>query len=242
MNFMFRKIIVSLVIFLAALYFVLPWQKNIRQVQAQGVPAASVRVNNQHGDSLLHAVYFNAYPVSVPVNWETTGWEEGYLEGMKCHATGNGWKQPGEKGLKGQESYTFAQPGIYNFTITCGNDIWGIAVQDWVVAAVGLDNVTITPGPSPTGIVTLPPGISPSVPISPPPECTQSSGDANKDSRVDLEDYQIWQCEYLNRGVCSDQSLYILPVIGSQNWSDFNCDNKVDLVDFEIWRRITIQF
>jgi len=59
-------------------------------------------------------------------------------------------------------------------------------------------------------------------------------GDANCDGNINNDDYNIWKCEFLNQGQCSDTSI----VSHTTNKSaDFNLDTKVDLVDFEIWRR-----
>jgi len=67
------------------------------------------------------------------------------------------------------------------------------------------------------------------------PACAKkTSGDANCDGNINNDDYNIWKCEFLNQGQCSDTSI----VSHTTNKSaDFNLDTKVDLVDFEIWRK-----
>jgi len=62
------------------------------------------------------------------------------------------------------------------------------------------------------------------------PDCPKKTqGDANCDGNINENDYNIWRCEFLGNGTCSNPS--------SQKTADFNLDTKVDLVDFEIWRQ-----
>jgi parallel beta-helix repeat protein len=67
------------------------------------------------------------------------------------------------------------------------------------------------------------------------PACAKKTlGDANCDGNINNDDYNIWKCEFLNQGQCSDTSI----VSHTTNKSaDFNLDTKVDLFDFEIWRK-----
>lgn len=53
--------------------------------------------------------------------------------------------------------------------------------------------------------------------------CQASSGDANKDGQIDLNDFEIWRREALG--------------LSNSRLADFNCDGSTDLNDFEIWRR-----
>ena len=48
------------------------------------------------------------------------------------------------------------------------------------------------------------------------------NGDADKNEKIEMDDYDIWKDEYFNNTGLK---------------SDFNCDNKIDLLDFEIWRK-----
>jgi len=87
---------------------------------------------------------------------------------------------------------------------------------------------TRTPTPSPTGNQTT----------GSPANCAKKSqGDANCDGNINNVDYNIWKCEFLNQGQCSDTSI----ISHTTNKSaDFNLDKKVDLVDFEIGRHNNI--
>jgi len=55
------------------------------------------------------------------------------------------------------------------------------------------------------------------------PTPTIAPADANRDGKVDLQDFEIWRKEY--KGELTS------------NTSDFNSDGKVDMIDFESWRK-----
>lgn len=243
MKLMSRKLSINFIFLLIVFFSYFLHAPLVKTVRAQQqIPTATIKINNQHGDSLVHALYFDTMPVTYKVSWETTGWDPFYQTDLKCVATGNGWTKQEDKAITGEETYTMTQPGIYNYTITCGNATWGIAIQDWVVAAVGVNGtISVTPpGLSPTIISTSPTMTpAPTEILSPTPTvvCNKKPGEANNDGKVDLKDFEIWKCEYLNHGSCGESILFTPPQISSLNGADFNCDNKVDLVDFEIWRR-----
>jgi hypothetical protein len=65
--------------------------------------------------------------------------------------------------------------------------------------------------------------VTPTVPV-----CAKNTGDADCQNGVNMTDYNIWKCEYLNNGTC--------PNPASNKTADFNGSGTVDLVDFEIWR------
>lgn len=73
------------------------------------------------------------------------------------------------------------------------------------------------------GGLTLTP--SPNIPTSTPnPTCAKkSSGDANCDGSINLNDYDLWRAEFNGQ-------------VTTRN-ADFNNDSNVSLIDFEIWRR-----
>lgn len=71
--------------------------------------------------------------------------------------------------------------------------------------------------------------------------CPQKSfGDANCDGAVDQTDFNIWRCEFLGKGSCTEMQ--------TEKTADFNTATDpdpvkriVDLIDFEIWRKKNVQ-
>lgn len=81
---------------------------------------------------------------------------------------------------------------------------------------------TATPTPVPTSTPTptpVPPTNTPT-PIPPP-------GDISGDGKIDIQDFNIWRCQFLADGSCPT-----IPV----NQADINKDGVVDILDFAIWR------
>lgn len=62
-----------------------------------------------------------------------------------------------------------------------------------------------------------------------PPSCgLKSLGDADCNGTINDTDFDIWKCEYLGGGDCTNPASHLK--------SSFDLNNKVDLNDFEIWR------
>ncbi len=88
--------------------------------------------------------------------------------------------------------------------------------------------------------------ITPTAPAPTPtlnPDCMMlPKGDADCDEDVDYIDYQIWRCEFLNNGICTDTTILPAGITATNKWANFNFqkfNTVVDLVDFEIWRKNT---
>ncbi len=93
---------------------------------------------------------------------------------------------------------------------------------------------TLTPSPTPTPIPTATPTPSPSpTPTNTPtptftPTPTPNPKDINHNGLIDLADFDIWNCEFINGGICPSPS--------SNRTGDINRDGSVDILDFSLWR------
>lgn len=93
---------------------------------------------------------------------------------------------------------------------------------------------TATPTPLPTATPTPVPSPTPSPTPIPPtstPTPTPPAGDISGDGIVDIQDFNIWRCQFLNDGSCAS-----IPA----NQADINKDGSVDILDFAIWRNAFI--
>jgi hypothetical protein len=111
--------------------------------------------------------------------------------------------------------------------------------------SIVVPTATRTPTPTLVGRVTFTPvpPTKPATSVSPTGilACPKSKGDAdcrlvNGAYTIDDRDFQIWRCEFLNGGVCSDRALIPLPTPTTSKSADFNANGIVDGLDFEIWR------
>lgn len=93
---------------------------------------------------------------------------------------------------------------------------------------------TATPTPLPTATPTPVPTATPtptSVPPTNTPTPTPPPGDISGDGTIDIQDFNIWRCQFLADGSCAS-----IPT----NQADINKDGVVDILDFAIWRNAFI--
>lgn len=125
--------------------------------------------------------------------------------------------------------FTSIPSGTHTFQFTFANDAclcntYSLAVSSGVGTSTASTGIGITLGiqsgsVSQTAVPT----------ITAPVGCSlKTQGDANCDGKVDDADYQIWKCEFLGGGNCTNPASHLT--------ASFDLNTKVDLVDFEIWR------
>lgn len=94
---------------------------------------------------------------------------------------------------------------------------------------------TNTPSPIPTA-TSIPASPTPTAPTTPTTQPTSAStptptplppGDINRDGTINIQDYQIWRCEYLGNGRCENPA--------SDKSADINNDGTVNMLDFGMW-------
>ncbi len=123
------------------------------------------------------------------------------------------------------ESPNTYSSGSWSAENQCGG---GYKQSEILHCANGYFQYSTSLAPPPTAIPTNPPQ-----PTTPPPtlvpSCpSQVNGDANCDSVITTEDFDIWKCQYLNSTSCNLQP---------SDDADFDRNGKVTINDFEIWRR-----
>lgn len=139
--------------------------------------------------------------------------------------------------VRGAGSETYSAYEIFLFPLVPGMSVPVVTVTP------GKPELTISPTEpdiSLTPVVTVTSGV-PSPTLD--PDCQlRPKGDADCDEDIDQIDYQIWRCELLNGGLCTD--VLILPTgkTATDKWANFTFqkgDTVVDLADFETWRKNT---
>lgn len=123
------------------------------------------------------------------------------------------------------ESPSTYSEGSWSQNNQCGG---GYKQQETLNCNNGFFQYSTSTAPPPTVTPTNTPTPTPT-PIPPTPRCvSQIRGDANCDSVITTEDYDIWKCQYLSSTSCNLQAT---------DDADFDRDSKYTVNDYEIWRR-----